>query len=103
MVGHTKWSEIKHKNKRDPHPGRNDLSGIPNVKPRTGGIKPEKIEYEFKKKKRKDLINAMQITVYSMTDAELDKKLRKEVEEAIETVLKEHKDSKALAYTIDKG
>jgi len=59
--------------------------------------------YEFKRKRRKDLYNAMQITVYSMTDAELDKKLRKEVEEAIEKVLKEHKDSQALAYTVERG
>ncbi len=63
--------------------------------------KPEKT-YEFKKRKRKDLVNAMQIVVFSMTDAELDKKLRRELEEAIETVVKAHKDTQALAYTIAK-
>lgn len=60
------------------------------------------IVYEFKKRKRKDLVNAMQIVVFSLTDAELDKKLRKELEEAVEKVLKNHKDSPALAYSIVK-
>lgn len=86
MVGHTKWSEIKHKST-----------------PEQRAKAREEITYEFKKKKRKDLVNAMHITVFSMTDAELDKKLRKDVEEAIEKVLKEHKDSQALAYTIGRG
>ena len=45
----------------------------------------------------------MQITVFSMTDAELDKKIRKELEEAVENVVKNHKDAKALAYTVEKG
>jgi hypothetical protein len=44
----------------------------------------------------------MQVVVFSMTDAELDKKLRKEVEEAVQKVIKEHKDSSTLAYTIVK-
>ena len=85
MVGHKKWSEIKHK----PTPEQR-------AKAR------EELKYEFKKKKRKDLINAMQIVVFSMTDAELDKKLRKELEDAVQQVIKEHKDSAALAYTIVK-
>ena len=58
--------------------------------------------YKFKKRRRKDLINAMEITVFSMTNAELDKELRKSLEEAIEKALGEHKDSQALAYTISK-
>lgn len=74
MSGHTKWSEINHKNK----------------------------EYKFKKRRRKDLINAMEITVFSLTNAELDKQLRKSLEEAIEKTLKEHKDSQSIAYTISK-
>ena len=77
MSGHTKWADLKHK-------------------------KDEK-QYDFKKRKRKDLVNAMQIAVFSMTDAELDKKLRRELEEAIENVVKAHKDAAALAYTIEKG
>ena len=76
MSGHTKWADIKHK-------------------------KDEK-QYDFKKRKRKDLVNAMQITVFSMTDAELDKKLRKDLETAVEYVVKNHKDAQALAYTIAK-
>ena len=76
MSGHTKWADLKHK-------------------------KDEK-QYDFKKRKRKDLVNAMQIVVFSMTDAELDKKLRKELEEAVESVIKAHKDSQSLAYTIAK-
>lgn len=83
MSGHSKWSEIKHKNPKF----LSDKS---------------KIEYEFKKRKRKDLINAMEITVYSLTNAELDTKLRKELEEAVERIIKQHKDSKALAYSIVK-
>ncbi len=89
MVGHKKWSEIKHKSTPEQRDAaRKNLE--------------KNLEYTFKKRKRKDLINAMQITVYSMTDAELDKKLRKEVEEAIEAVIKAHKDSQALAYSIVK-
>lgn len=85
MSGHTKWSEIKHKS-------------TPEQRERAR----KNLEYTFKKKKRKDLINAMQISVFSMTDAELDKKLRKELEEAVSKVIQEHKDNQALAYTITK-
>jgi tRNA/tmRNA/rRNA uracil-C5-methylase (TrmA/RlmC/RlmD family) len=62
----------------------------------------EKPKYHFKKRKRKDLINAMQITVYSLTNAELDKTLRKTVEEAVQEAIKQHKDSQALAYSVVK-
>ncbi len=73
------------------------------TKPPAKSGPPAPLPYNFKKKKRKDLINAMQITVFSMTDAELDKKIRKELEEAVENVVKNHKDAKALAYTVEKG
>ncbi len=76
MAGHTPWKDIKHKR--------------------------EERTSEFRKRKRKDLINAMQITVYSLTDAELDKELRKTVEEAVSKAIRDHKDNQALAYTVEK-
>jgi len=69
---------------------------------RSGPPAPLPKEYKFKRKKRKDLVNAMQIVVYSLTDHEVDPKLRKEIEDLVSDAIKKNKDSKQLAYTIVK-
>jgi hypothetical protein len=62
----------------------------------------ERKEYKFKKKRRKDLVNAMQIVVFSLTDADINPKLRKEIEDLVSGAIKNSKDSQQLAYTIVK-
>ena len=87
---------------KNPNLRVNDLSkSYSGPKPRPGGINPPK-EYKFKRKKRKDIVNAMEIVVFSLTDAEIDPALRKEIEDLVSQAIRDNKDSKQLAYTIVK-